>query len=143
MGASEYQDRFLLKGASLLALWFAQPHRPTRDIDLLGFSSSEISDVETIFRDICLSKTREDDGFLFKAESVKAAEIKEDQEYGGGVKITLAAFTGKARINLQIDVCFGDAVTLQPETVMFPTMLDFPTPILRASSEGNGNCRKI
>ena len=81
LGASEYQDRFLLKGASLLALWFAQPHRPTRDIDLLGFSSSEISDVETIFRDICLSKTREDDGLLFKAESVKAAEIKEDQEY--------------------------------------------------------------
>lgn len=28
---------FLLKGATLFAVWEADPHRPTRDIDLLGF----------------------------------------------------------------------------------------------------------
>lgn len=110
LSISEYQNRFLLKGASLFALWFAHPHRPTRDIDLLGFGSSEISEVETIFQNICTSETPSDDGLLFKAESVKATEIKEGQEYGG-VRINLAAFLGKARISLQIDVGFGDAVS--------------------------------
>jgi len=39
---------------------------------------------------------------------------------------------GKARIPLQIDVGFGDAVTPPPQEIDFPTMLDFPAPSLRA-----------
>jgi hypothetical protein len=35
----------LIEGALLLDLWFDQPYRPTRDIDLLGFGSSEIDDL--------------------------------------------------------------------------------------------------
>ena len=31
-------DRFILKGASLFSLWFDEPHRRTRDLDLLGDS---------------------------------------------------------------------------------------------------------
>ena len=120
----------MLKGASLFNLWFAQPHRPTRDIDLLGFGSSEINEVETVFQNVCAVETP-DDGLVFKAETVKGAEIKEGQEYRG-VRITLAAFLGKARINLQIDVGFGDAVNPKAETVKFPIVLDFPAPVLRA-----------
>ncbi len=37
LSGSEFRDRFLLKGATLFALWSDQPHRPTRDLDLLGF----------------------------------------------------------------------------------------------------------
>ena len=37
IGISEYRDRFLLKGAMLFSLWYDMPHRPTRDMDLLGF----------------------------------------------------------------------------------------------------------
>ena len=33
---SEYANIFLLKGALLFALWYDMPHRPTKDIDLLG-----------------------------------------------------------------------------------------------------------
>ena len=31
------RDRFVLKGALLITTWFVDPHRPTRDLDLLGF----------------------------------------------------------------------------------------------------------
>ena len=36
LSVSPFQNRFLLKGASLFALWFDAPHCPTRDVDLLG-----------------------------------------------------------------------------------------------------------
>ncbi len=129
LSVSDYKDRFLLKGASLFTLWFEHPHRPTRDVDLLGFGSSEIGDVEKVFRRICAVEA--EDGLKFDTGNVKGAEIKEGQEYHG-VRITLTTFLGKARINLQIDVGFGDAVTPPPETVNFPTVLDFPAPNLQA-----------
>jgi predicted nucleotidyltransferase component of viral defense system len=35
LSVSEYQERFILKGALLFACWTGAPHRPTRDLDLL------------------------------------------------------------------------------------------------------------
>lgn len=129
LSISEYKDRFLLKGASLFTLWFNAPHRPTRDVDLLGFGSSEITDIEKVFREICAVESA--DGLIFNAESVKGADIKEGQEYQG-VRILFSVLLGTARIRLQFDVGFGDAVTPKAETVAFPTVLDFPAPELRA-----------
>ena len=37
LSISSNKDNFLLKGALLFDMWFDVPHRPTRDIDLLGF----------------------------------------------------------------------------------------------------------
>lgn len=37
LGVSEYADRFVLKGAMLLTAWGGSSHRPTRDLDLLGY----------------------------------------------------------------------------------------------------------
>jgi hypothetical protein len=31
-----HREQFVLKGAMLFALWGDEPHRPTRDLDLLG-----------------------------------------------------------------------------------------------------------
>src|SRR5690348_6786644 len=39
LGRSPYADQFVVKGALLFALWRDHPHRPTRDLDLLGFGS--------------------------------------------------------------------------------------------------------
>jgi hypothetical protein len=44
----------------------------------------------------------------------------------------LSATIGTARIPLQVDVGFGDAVTPQAETVELPTLLYFPAPTIRA-----------
>lgn len=35
LSISPHAERYLLKGALLFSLWFDQPHRPTRDADLL------------------------------------------------------------------------------------------------------------
>jgi Nucleotidyl transferase AbiEii toxin, Type IV TA system len=128
LSVSDYKAGFLLKGASLFVLWFNIPHRPTRDVDLLGFGSSEISDIEKIFQEIC--EIESEDGLIFDSESVKGEDIKEGQEYQG-VRIKFSALLGKSKINLQFDIGFGDAVTPNAQNVVFPTVLDFPAPHLR------------
>jgi len=37
LSQSRFADRFVLKGAMLLMSWLEEPHRGTRDLDLLGF----------------------------------------------------------------------------------------------------------
>lgn len=37
LGKSAHQDAYLLKGATLFVVWGGRPHRPTKDLDLLGF----------------------------------------------------------------------------------------------------------
>lgn len=36
LSLSLHRERFVLKGAMLLATWFDEPHRATRDVDLLA-----------------------------------------------------------------------------------------------------------
>jgi Nucleotidyl transferase AbiEii toxin, Type IV TA system len=60
LGNSPYRDRFVMKGATLFTLWTGETHRPTKDLDLLGWGSSAIADVEQVFRAIC--EVTEDDG---------------------------------------------------------------------------------
>jgi hypothetical protein len=36
LSISPHSSNYLLKGALLFSLWYDQPHRPTRDADLLG-----------------------------------------------------------------------------------------------------------
>ena len=50
---SEHKDKFLLKGAALFSFWFNEPHRPTKDLDLLGFGKNDISTLENVIREIC------------------------------------------------------------------------------------------
>ncbi len=46
------------------------------------------------------------------------------------MRVTLEARLGKIRIPLQVDIGFGDAVTPEAQQEEFPTLLDFPAPIL-------------
>ena len=61
---------------------------------------------------------------------MKVEEIREDQQYGG-YRVTLIAMLGKAKIHLQVDCGFGDAITPEASVHDFPTLLDFPAPRLR------------
>ena len=129
LSMSPHADRFLLKGALLFALWYDTPHRSTRDADLLGFGPDDEASLIGTFCELAAMDLS--DGIVFDAESVKADAIREDNTYGG-TRITLAARIGAARCALQIDVGFGDAVTPEPQTVAYPTLLDdFSVPTLR------------
>lgn len=130
LSRSEHASRFVLKGALLFALWTGEFHRPTRDLDLLGFGDSSAEGLAEVFRSLCAPGT-EDDGLVLSAETVTVEPIREDQEYGGQ-RIKLEARLGGARIDLQIDVGFGDVVTPKAEAVEYPTLLDMERPRLRA-----------
>lgn len=52
LSQTEYRMKFLVKGATVFAFWFDQPHRPTKDLDLLGYGKNEIPDIENIVRQI-------------------------------------------------------------------------------------------
>lgn len=60
---------------------------------------------------------------MFDPESIRASVIREDNTYGG-TRISLVARIGSARCALQVDVGFGDAVTPEPQTAIYPTLLD-------------------
>lgn len=130
LSRSRHAENFVLKGAMLFAIWSDGTHRPTRDADLLGFGPSDNEELKAIFTELCGLKT-EPDGLLFLPESVAAAAIREEAAYPG-TRITLEARLENARIPVQVDIGFGDIVTPAPEEVAFPTLLDFPTPHLRA-----------
>ena len=49
LSVSKHADKFLLKGAALFAVWTKQPYRPTRDIDLLGWSENSATALHGIF----------------------------------------------------------------------------------------------
>jgi len=129
LSISSYKDKFYLKGASRLNLWFDKPHRPTRDIDLLGFGSSEIADLKTIITEICMIEF--EDGLEFRTDTVTVEEIREATDYGG-LRAKFLAFIGTARIPVQVDVGFGDAVTPNAESIVVPSILEFPEPKLLA-----------
>jgi predicted nucleotidyltransferase component of viral defense system len=130
MSISPYAGNYLLKGALLFSLWYDQPKRPTRDADLLAFGADDTATAVATFRDICRLKA--DDGIVFDPDSVRGAEIRKQAGYGG-VRIDLLGLLDAARVPLQVDIGFGDAVTPAPEAVEYPVIIkDFPAPQLRA-----------
>lgn len=130
LSQSEYKNQFVLKGASLFTLWKGQPHRATRDIDLLGFGDPSEDHINSVFSAV-LSAESVDDGILIDLDSMTVGPIRVDLAYGG-VRVTLNAYVSKAKIRIQVDVGFGDVVTPDAESMEFPTLLDFPAPRLRA-----------
>lgn len=129
LSQSRYADRFVLKGAMLLMSWFEDPHRGTRDLDLLGFGDPNPEAMLATFREILAQNSG--DGVEFDAVALRVDRIREEIEYGGLRLRTTASIAG-ARINLTIDVGFGDALEPGAEMIDYPVMLDLPAPRLRA-----------
>lgn len=129
LSVSPHESRFVLKGAMLLAVWTTEPHRATRDVDLLGLGDSSEAHIRKMFRETIAFEV-EDDGVTFDPGSLEVGPIREDQVYGGIRCFVLARIAG-ARVRLQIDVGFGDVITPAASTADIPVLLDFPRPRLR------------
>jgi hypothetical protein len=129
LGQSAAADQFVLKGATLFLTWTGKLHRPTQDLDLLGYGDSSADALRSIFTDLCTLAVQVD-GLDFDPNTITLSEIREGMEYGGQ-RIQLVAYLGRARIPLQIDIGFGDVVTPQADWIDYPTLLQFPTPRLR------------
>lgn len=130
LSRSRHRSNFVLKGAMLFVIWEGSPHRPTQDLDLLGFGDRSPERIATVFRELC-EMSVEDDGITFSAKTVNAEEIRTTDEYGG-VRVRFTASMGGAIIHVQVDVGFGDAITPASPESDYPTLLqDQPIPHLR------------
>lgn len=129
LSVSDHAGRFVLKGATLMMTWLDEPHRGTRDLDLLGFGDSEPDRLLNMFRDVCAQPVGHD-GIHFDAAGLRVERIREELEYGGVRLRTTAALAG-ATIPVSIDIGFGDALEPPPETITYPVLLDQPAPTLR------------
>jgi len=126
---SKHADRFILKGAVLVTTWFDDPHRPTPDLDLLGFGDAVPDAMLAVFAEIV--QVHAADGLTFDIDSLRVDLIREHLEYGG-VRLRINATLAVARIPVVIDIGFGDALEPGVEDVELPVLLDFPRPHLRA-----------
>jgi hypothetical protein len=131
LGASRARDRCLLKGASLLSVWLSDPYRATRDVDLLAFGAADEEAVRALVEEICAVPCP-DDGLRFDLSGLRVEAIRAHDEYVGK-RARFVAYLGSARIHVQVDLGFGDAVDPVREEIEYPLLLKgLPAPRLCA-----------
>lgn len=128
LSCSEHAEKFILKGALMLRVWHAATSRPTMDIDVLGMAQNDTEIVVVQIREI-LGVEIDPDGIVFDGASVRAERITEDANYPG-IRIRFLGRLDSAKINMQIDIGFGDIVYPASEFCALPSLLDFPAPNL-------------
>jgi predicted nucleotidyltransferase component of viral defense system len=129
LSTSKHRDKFALKGAMLTRHWLDDPHRPTRDLDLLGFGDSDPELTLKIFREICAVKA--DDAVVFDVDGLVVDRVRDESGYSGLRLKTYAAVDG-ARVRVVIDIGYGDATEPGLNDIELPVLLDQPAPNLRA-----------
>ena len=142
LSKSDYADKFVLKGALMLTAWNAPLLRPTMDIDLLGRTNNDIGAIAAVVREICDAHIEPDDGLVFDATTVQGERIAEAAEYEG-VRIRFRAALDAARIQMQLDIGFGDVVVPAAVPTIYPTILDLPAPHLLSYSRETAIAEKF
>lgn len=74
LSASAHANDFVLKGATLLMTWLDEPHRATRDLDLLGFGDNAPDRLLALFREV-LETDVPDDGLVFDLAALRVDRI--------------------------------------------------------------------
>lgn len=129
LGRSPHREQFVLKGATLFAIW-GTAYRPTRDIDFTGYGSSDPKDVIEAVREIC--NTPDDvEQLVFDTDTITADPIRDGSEYDG-VRLKLRAWLGESEISVQMDVGFGNAIVPGAQEQEYRTILGDPPPRILA-----------
>jgi hypothetical protein len=117
LSVSRYRNHFVLKGGLLLTVLGAR--RPTRDADVLarGVAGGEESLLDVVGE---ITGIPADDGVTFDVSAARATVIREHAAYPG-VRISVPAMLGTARLQLRLDINFGDPVG--PQEIEYPTLL--------------------
>jgi hypothetical protein len=129
LSISPHRSQFALKGAVLITSQMDDPHRPTRDLDLLGLGNSDPDHMIEVFRQICALDFP--DAVTFDVSGLSTDRIRDDTEYGG-LRIKTTAEVDGAKARILIDVGFGDATEPGLVEIDLPVLLDQPAPRLRA-----------
>jgi len=115
------RDRFVLKGAMLFITWPEGAQRSTGDLDLLSFGPPEPAAMKAIIAEIC-AVSAPDDALAFDVDAIEVEAMREADKYQG-LRVAMLARLDGAKIHLQIDVGFGDAVYPGPKKITFPCLL--------------------
>jgi len=138
---SKYANQFILKGALMFTVWNVPKRRTTVDIDFLAHYGNEVKKIEGVIKDVCKIKI-EPDGLLFDSSTIEGRKIKEAADYEG-VRIKFKGYLQKSRINMQIDVGFGDVIVPRPKIINYPVILDFPKPHLKGYTFESAIAEKV
>lgn len=130
LSKSEYQDRFVLKGALMFTAWGIPSRRPTRDIDLRGYVNNALDQVVLIVQEICKQYV-EPDGMTFDHENIRAEIIQEVATYQG-VRVRFIGYLGRAKAHMQLDIGFEDEISPEAIDLEYPVILDASRPVLKA-----------
>ena len=116
LGSSAARERCILKGAVLMSVWLPNPHRATRDVDLLGSGASDDDAIRQLITEVAETPCPED-GLAFDVSELTIEPIREEAAYAG-VRALFWARLKHARIRMQVDIGFGDAIAHGPDEVM-------------------------
>lgn len=133
LSVSPVASEFCVKGGLLLTAYNSgNLLRPTEDIDFNGFGRGRSMEALREALQIVISTPVEDDGVWFDAESMQIK--KEHTGLIGGGKIMLLARLHTARVEVRVDVGFGNAITPDVRMLEMPTLLDglAPRPMVLA-----------
>ncbi|WP_224191275.1 nucleotidyl transferase AbiEii/AbiGii toxin family protein [Nannocystis pusilla] len=127
LGRSRHAKRFYLKGGLLVANFLENPHRFTRDIDMLCKHAPAKPDaIRQKFREVVAVKV--DDGILFEPDGVRAEIARRELEGYEGVTVWIRAEVGNVVVDLKIDIGFGDAVIPDPRHIELKSFLSGDPP---------------
>jgi len=78
LSTSKHGSQFALKGATLFTLWTGQPHRSTRDIDLLGSGEASEDRLRSIFTEVLALDVGDDGVFSTqnRSKSARSARVR-------------------------------------------------------------------
>lgn len=117
LSVSRYRDRFVLKGGLLLTILGVR--RPTRDADVLARNiAGDDEALLTVVKEVATISV--DDGITFDTSQARATTIREHAAYPG-TRIVVPATLGTARLQLRLDVNFGDPA--EAREIEYPTLL--------------------
>ena len=138
---SAHSERFILKGALVMAAWDCPVQRPTMDIDLLARTSNAEENILGSLREVMACEVAPD-GLDFVQDSLRIEQIVDHAEYGG-LRARFEGRLGTARVHMQVDIGFGDAVHPAPAAAELPPVLDGPPSRLLCYSRESVIAEKI
>lgn len=130
LSQSRHHQTCIVKGAILLHIVAPVISRATRDLDLLALGTPTETTIRELVHDIC-NVDADDDALMFDLRSLAVTPIRGESRYSG-FRAKLQSNLSTARIPVQIDFGFGDAVTPDPDFIEYPTLLDMPRPSVLA-----------
>jgi len=125
LSRSPHAPGVILKGALLLRSLDVPQARPTMDIDFLRRGKADRDTLMQIVND-CATLEVEDDGVVFLAETIVAADIDKDGGYTG-TRVLFDARMHNVKARVQIDFGVGDLMVPGPNKIQFPTILNAQT----------------